>query len=331
LFILFWTKTTDKIGKKEENYKKLKLKFIHNGLKDIIMDTVPTCFTYLPDKSERVKDVYYIYKEDIVFWDGKRLKCQHKRERSKCKECGGSSICEHKRIRSRCKECGGSGICEHKRQRRHCKECGGSSICEHNRIRSSCKECGGSQTCEHNRQRSSCKECGGRSICEHNKVRSVCKECGGGSICQHNRRRRLCKECGGSGICQHNRERRSCKICDPNGHLTMILRSRVYYALKSYNKKKEQKTLEYLGCTLGELTTYLETKFEEGMTWENQGEWHIDHIKPCASFNLDNEEEIAQCFHFSNLQPLWGEDNLIKHDFYDDDMEWTEDNGWIFK
>ena len=241
------------------------------------MNTDPNCFTHLPNKSEREKDVYYIYKEDIVFWDGKILKCEHKRIRSTCKECGGSQICQHDKVRSQCKECGGS------------------------------------------------------QICQHNRERSRCKECGGSQICQHDKRRLHCKECGGSGICQHNRIRSTCKICDPTGHLTVILRSRVYKALKSYNNKKEQKTLEYLGCTLGELKTYLETKFEEGMTWENQGEWHIDHIKPCASFNLDNEEEIAQCFHFSNLQPLWGEDNLIKHDFYNDDMEWTEDNGWMLK
>ena len=76
------------------------------------------------------------------------------------------SICEHGRQRSTCKECGGS-ICEHGRlckerwvwNLRACKECGGSQICEHGRQRSRCKECGGSQICEHGRQRYSCKEC----------------------------------------------------------------------------------------------------------------------------------------------------------------------------
>ena len=70
-------------------------------------------------------------------------KCEHDRDRSKCKECGGSQICEHDRIRSRCKECLGSSICPHKRQKSTCMECGGSQICEHNRIRSKCKECPG--------------------------------------------------------------------------------------------------------------------------------------------------------------------------------------------
>ena len=52
-------------------------------------------------------------------------KCEHGRQRNKCKDCGGSSICEHGRLRHICKDCGGSGICEHGRQRSQCKECGG--------------------------------------------------------------------------------------------------------------------------------------------------------------------------------------------------------------
>ena len=57
---------------------------------------------------------------------------------------------------------------------------------------------------------------------------------------------------------------------------------------------------------------YLEAKFTEGMTWENHGLWHIDHIKPCSSFNLLIEDEHHKCFHYSNLQPLWAKDNLSK-------------------
>jgi len=86
-------------------------------------------------------------------------KCEHNRERSKCKVCGGGSICEHNRERSKCKECGGSSICEHNRQRITCKECGGSCICEHNRVRSQCKECKGGSICEHDRERTRCKDC----------------------------------------------------------------------------------------------------------------------------------------------------------------------------
>jgi hypothetical protein len=70
----------------------------------------------------------------------------------------------------------------------------------------------------------------------------------------------------------------------------------------------------------------LEKQFINGMAWENQGEWHIDHIRPCASFNLDNEIERQMCFHYTNLQPLWGFDNMSKHDAYD---EKTFSRKWI--
>ena len=72
-----------------------------------------------------------------------RTKCEHGRERSRCKDCGGSSICEHGRRRTQCKDCGGSSICEHGRQRSQCKDCGGGGICAHGRRRSGCKDCGG--------------------------------------------------------------------------------------------------------------------------------------------------------------------------------------------
>ena len=70
------------------------------------------------------------------------------------------STCEHGRQRSLCKDCGGSGICEHRRRRSQCKDCGGGSICQHGKVRNLCKDCGGSSICEHGRQRSMCKECG---------------------------------------------------------------------------------------------------------------------------------------------------------------------------
>ncbi len=75
--------------------------------------------------------------------------------------------------------------------------------------------------------------------------------------------------------------------------------------------------MELLGCTIDELKRYLEQQFKEGMTWDNYGEWHVDHIKPCASFNFFNENEQKECFHFTNLQPLWAEDDMKKHDKYE--------------
>ncbi len=71
----------------------------------------------------------------------KKYRCEHGRQRSRCKKCGGSEICEHGRLSNICKECGGSQICEHGNRRNRCKECGGSQMCEHGRRRSDCKEC----------------------------------------------------------------------------------------------------------------------------------------------------------------------------------------------
>ena len=81
-----------------------------------------------------------------------------------------------------------------------------------------------------------------------------------------------------------------------------------------YNKtqRKNNRTIDLLGCSVSFLKGYLEEKFKDGMTWENHGEWHIDHIKPCASFNLLDQEDQKKCFHYTNLQPLWAFEKLSK-------------------
>jgi hypothetical protein len=77
---------------------------------------------------------------------------------------------------------------------------------------------------------------------------------------------------------------------------------------------KSAKTMELVGLTATELRDYLQSKFLPGMTWENRREWHIDHIRPCASFDLTDPEQQRICFHYTNLQPLWAKDNLKKSD-----------------
>ena len=79
-------------------------------------------------------------------------------------------------------------------------------------------------------------------------------------------------------------------------------------------KNKFKSTIELLGCDGEELAKHLEEQFQEGMTHDNYGEWHIDHIRPIASFDLSNPKEAEECFHYTNLQPLWAEDNLKKSD-----------------
>jgi hypothetical protein len=97
---------------------------------------------------------------------------------------------------------------------------------------------------------------------------------------------------------------------DPVFRIKCSLRSRLCQALK--NNWKSGNTLELLGCTVEYLKNHLEDRFQEGMTWENHGEWHIDHIRPCASFDLSKTEQQGECFHYTNLQPLWAFDNLSK-------------------
>jgi hypothetical protein len=70
--------------------------------------------------------------------------------------------------------------------------------------------------------------------------------------------------------------------------------------------------MDLTGCSVHELCIHLESKFKHGMTWENYGEWHVDHIRPCASFDLLKVDEQRQCFHWTNLQPLWALENLRK-------------------
>jgi hypothetical protein len=81
--------------------------------------------------------------------------------------------------------------------------------------------------------------------------------------------------------------------------------------------QKSQKTCEILGCSPEELKAHLETTFTEGMSWDNYGDWHIDHIVPCAAFNQGDEQERMACWNWRNLRALWGEENMKKSDAFD--------------
>ena len=98
---------------------------------------------------------------------------------------------------------------------------------------------------------------------------------------------------------------------DPTYKLIHYMRSRLRKAVKGYGDKYDT-TMNLVGCDSTKLREYIEAKFTEGMTWENHGDWHIDHIQPCCSFDLTDEEEQKKCFHYTNLQPLWAIDNLKK-------------------
>lgn len=257
---------------------------------------------------------WYLKNGDIRGWDGKRLLCLHERRLSECTICCvGDAVCKHKRVKWQCKDCGGSQICEHGRSKGVCKECGGNSICKHNRVKYNCRDCGGSRFCKHNIDKYHCKECDGRVYCEHNRQRQRCKDCGGGNVCEH------------------RKIKANCKVCEPHLYLRKKIGVRINAALTK--NRKSSTTLDLLGCSVATLSNHLEIQFTEGMVWDNHGEWHIDHIRPCASFDLSDPEQQRMCFHYTNLQPLWKFDNLSKNDSFDAesfDRVWNGER-WVTK
>ncbi len=99
---------------------------------------------------------------------------------------------------------------------------------------------------------------------------------------------------------------------DPDFKLRGVLRARVRAAIIRDGGDKSDKTMQLVGCSIEHLRQHLEAQFTDGMTWDNHGEWHIDHIKPCASFDLTDEKQQLECFNYANLQPLWAKENLSK-------------------
>lgn len=97
---------------------------------------------------------------------------------------------------------------------------------------------------------------------------------------------------------------------EPEFKLRHNLRNRLNCALK--RNYKSGSAVRDLGCSISELKVYLESRFTNGMTWENYGEWEIDHIIPLSSFSLSNREQFLKACHYTNLQPLWWIDNNLK-------------------
>lgn len=99
---------------------------------------------------------------------------------------------------------------------------------------------------------------------------------------------------------------------DINFKLVSLLRGRLTDAIRG--NFKNGSAIEDLGCSIEEFKLYIESKFQEGMTWDNHGlyGWHIDHIIPLSSFDLTDNEQLKKAVHYTNLQPLWAEDNLKK-------------------
>lgn len=91
-------------------------------------------------------------------------------------------------------------------------------------------------------------------------------------------------------------------------------RTRIWKVCKERGSYKTAGTEALLGCTVEQFREHIASQFKRGMTWANYGRWEVDHIIPCASFDLSKPDQQRQCFHFTNLQPLWQSENRRKSD-----------------
>ena len=100
------------------------------------------------------------------------------------------------------------------------------------------------------------------------------------------------------------------RLVNPLFKLSCNIRNLIAISLKNKGYTKKSKTNKYLGCSYDVFKDYLENKFTIGMTWENQGKWHLDHIYPVSL--AKDEEELIKLNHYTNFQPLWAIDNIRK-------------------
>ena len=109
-----------------------------------------------------------------------------------------------------------------------------------------------------------------------------------------------------------NQYKKNKRETDINYRITCNLRTRIWGAIK--NDYKSGSAVNDLGCGIEFFKSYIESKFEEGMTWDNWGRntWHLDHIRPLSSFNLLNREEFLIAVNYKNIKPMWFKDNLSK-------------------
>lgn len=97
-----------------------------------------------------------------------------------------------------------------------------------------------------------------------------------------------------------------------NRRVRSNLGHRIIEVMNASKVRKDNSTLFYTGCDIMFLRSWIEYQFDERMTWDNYGEWEIDHVKPCCSYDLSVVEQQYKCFNWKNLQPLWRIDNITK-------------------
>ena len=212
------------------------------------------------------------------------------RPRTTCQSCSSPPISGA----SRCKNCRDK---RRKSPEKECKLCGDlfrhrSHFCE------TCRELGTSRQLR--KRAGLCRECGKKTDealrCQH------CAACHRKKVSESSKTPE-----SRARIAEYQRTR---KQNDIHFRLSCNLRTRLWQALK--NNQKTGSAVRDLGCSLEELKSHLEYQFQEGMSWDNQGEWHVDHKRPLVSFDLTDRRQLLEACHYTNLQPLWAEENLSK-------------------
>jgi len=107
------------------------------------------------------------------------------------------------------------------------------------------------------------------------------------------------------------------KTTDPVYKLVDSIRTLIWISIKKMGFDKNGRTEDILGCNFDLFMKHIEEQFKEGMTWENHGQWHLDHKKPISW--AKSEEEVYELNHYTNFQPLWASENLTKNNKWSDE------------
>ena len=109
---------------------------------------------------------------------------------------------------------------------------------------------------------------------------------------------------------QRNKYLKNKRDKNPLFKLRCNIRNRILKSIKNNSYSKKSRTFEILGCSYEDFKQHLERQFTKGMTWQNQGEWHLDHIYPVSL--AKDEQELIKLNHYTNFQPMWALENTIK-------------------
>jgi hypothetical protein len=120
----------------------------------------------------------------------------------------------------------------------------------------------------------------------------------------------------------NNKKRYKESLDKSDFRLRMSISSLIGYHLKNSGAKKTSNSkLDMLDFSIEELKNHLSNMFENGMTFDNYGEWHIDHIIPCSWFDLSDEYQFKQCWRLENLKPMWASQNCSKMNRYSENPQ----------